>query len=291
MATSLVDECTYAAQEGGAMLLHCISKRYAVLERHRAADVANTTEWLLLLCGALIFIMQVGFAMLCAGAVRKKNLQNTMLKNLLDAIGSSLAFSVCGYALSYGGDSVPGPHKTFVGGTSSDFFMTNSKHFAHFFVQFCFAATCNTIVAGTLAERCRMSAYFWYSLFLAGFVYPVIAHAVWSTHGVLSAFAEAPFRGAWVVDFAGSGAVHLTGGVTALLATWVLGARTGRFHDDAGELLKEPKVFPGHSMAFQVLGTLVLWFGCTFFESLFLHSVLFRLLCFWRSSQPRWIAV
>lgn len=97
---------------------------------------------------------------------------------------------------------------------------------------------------------------------MTGFVYPVIAHSIWSDNGFLSRFAAAPIMGSGALDFSGSGVVHLTGGTTALVATWVLGARKGRFTDENGEPLNKPKAIPGHSIALQVMGTLMLWFGC-----------------------------
>lgn len=120
------------------------------------------------------------------------------------------------------------------------------------------------IVAGTLAERCQMAAYLCYSVFLTGFVYPVVAHAMWSNNGFLSAFAANPSIGNGCIDFAGSGVVHLTGGTTALIATYILGARRGRFTDSRGRPLDKPRAFPGHSIGLQLMGTMVLWFGCTF---------------------------
>ena len=119
-------------------------------------------------------------------------------------------------------------------------------------------------------------------------VYPVIAHAVWSSNGFLSNSSETPLLGTGMIDFAGSGVVHVTGGFTALIATKLLGARKGRFYDDRGCLLEEPKTFPGHSKSlqvssllyssnidllfsttglliksflFKILGTFILWFG------------------------------
>lgn len=71
---------------------------------------------------SLVFFMQAGFAMLCAGAVQRKNVQNTMLKNLLDACGAALGFYSFGYAFAYGG-SLEGGSKTFIG--SSNFFLIN----------------------------------------------------------------------------------------------------------------------------------------------------------------------
>ena len=54
------------------------------------------------------------------------------------------------------------------------------------------------------------------------------------------------------------------GGTTALLATLILGPRRGRFYDPQGEPLESPKAFPGHSVALQMLGTMILWFGCKY---------------------------
>merc|ERR1712161_89731 len=120
------------------------------------------------------------------------------------------------------------------------------------------------IVAGTVAERCKMSAYLCYSFFLTAFVYPVVVHSIWSSDGFLIAFGDDDavlFRGVGMIDFAGSGVVHMTGGATALVAAIVLGPRRGRFYDDDGNVLETPVEFPAHSVALQVLGTFILWFG------------------------------
>ena len=79
---------------------------------------------------------------------------------------------------------------------------------------------------------------------------------------MLSAFTANPYRGIGVIDFAGSGVVHTTGGATALIATYILGARKGRFHDSRGRALEKPRDIQGHSVALQLMGTMVLWFGC-----------------------------
>jgi len=150
-------------------------------------------------------MMQAGFAMLCAGSVRQKNVKNIMLKNLLDACGGALGFYTVGFAFSYGGDDKTG--STFIG--NSYFALRGFDAYADFFFQFAFAATAATIVAGTVAERCKMSAYLCYSIFLTGFVYPVVVHSVWSGNGFLNAFREeGRLRDVGTVDFAGSGVVH-----------------------------------------------------------------------------------
>lgn len=104
-------------------------------------------------------------------------------------------------------------------------------------------------------------AYLFYSTFLVGFCYPVVAHSFWSVNGFLSTGATDPLWGSGAIDLAGSGPVHMTGGVCALVAAIILGPRRGRFHDDDGNLLEEPYDFPPHSVALQFLGTFCLWFG------------------------------
>lgn len=106
-----------------------------------------------------------------------------------------------------------------------------------------------------------MISYLFYSLFLGGFVYPVVVHFIWSGNGFLSAGISNPLLGAGVIDFAGSGVVHLTGGTAALCASYITGPRNGRFYNLRGEPLKRPGLRQGHSVALQLLGTMILWFG------------------------------
>jgi len=112
-----------------------------------------------------------------------------------------------------------------------------------------------------------MAAYLWYSVALAGFIYPIVAHAIWSKTGFLSPTNSDPLFGVGAIDTSGSGVVHVTGGSVALYATLLLGPRRGRFYDSQGEPLETPKPFPGHSMALQLLGTMILWFGWFSFNS------------------------
>jgi ammonium transporter, Amt family len=111
--------------------------------------------------------------MLCAGAVRKKNVEDTLMKNLLDAMGAAIAFYAIGYSFSFGSEN---SEPTFIG--SGNFFLQDSEDYAVFFFQYAFVAAAVTIVAGALEERCRMVGYVLYSLFFVGFVYPVIAHNI-----------------------------------------------------------------------------------------------------------------
>ena len=182
---------------------------------------------------------------------------------MFDACGGALGFYTIGYALAYGDDSNQ-TSTTFIG-TKTYFFQDDLESergaYISWFFQFAFAATAATIVAGTVAERCKMAAYFCYSIFLTAFVYPVIVHSIWDAHGFLSTGNSNPFLNSGMIDFAGSGVVHMTGGCTALIAAIILGPRIGRFYNLQGEALDEPRTFPPHSVALQVLGTFLLWFG------------------------------
>jgi Amt family ammonium transporter len=242
---------------------------FADLQLQATTTAEGLDVFFLLFAGALVFSMQAGFAMLCAGSVRQKNVKNIMLKNLLDACGGAIGFYLIGYGVAYGDDDILG--KRFLG-TYKNFALaidtatdpadpTAGYAFISFFFQWAFAATAATIVAGTVAERCKMAAYLCYSMMLTGFVYPVVVFWGWSSYGYLSAFAPDPFLGTGAIDFAGSGIVHMTGGITALIAAVILGPRIGRFYDADGNPLPEPKMFNAHSSALQCLGTFILWFG------------------------------
>jgi len=229
----------------------------AIAETNAGLDV-----FYLLFAAAMVFFMQAGFAMLCAGSVRQKNVKNIMLKNLLDACGGALGFWSVGFAFAFGGADPS--KKGFIG--NQGFFLAGDDYLdggalIFFFFQFAFAATAATIVAGTVAERCKFEAYLCYSLMLSGFVYPVIVYSIWGSSGFLNAFNNDPAFGCGMHDFAGSGVVHLTGGATALIAAKILGPRIGRFYDADGNELPEPHDFPPHSVALQVLGTFILWVG------------------------------
>ena len=251
-ATQIYVDCVQQNTGNVEGLLICLTNR--LLEQDKVAQndtdrnarvISNIT---ILLSAALVFFMQAGFAMVCAGAVRRKNLHNTMLKNLLDACGSSLAFYAVGYAFAFGDGSHP---NKFIGTTN--FFLMGVDDIGFWLYQYAFSATATTIVAGTLAERCQMSAYFYYALLISGFVYPIVVHSAWSPQGFLSPSLAQPLFHIGAIDIAGSGVVHTTGGMTALVATYVLGPRRGRFHDEqTGEPLAKPKEIHGHSVALQV---------------------------------------
>jgi len=129
-----------------------------------------------------------------------------MIKNLLDACGASVAFFTVGYAFAFGGSDAESAEKTFIG--SSNFFLMGVEDLGFWLFQYAFSAAAATIVAGTLAERCQMAAYLSYTVLLAGWVYPIVVHSVWSVNGFLSANSIDPLWGVGMIDYAGSGVVH-----------------------------------------------------------------------------------
>jgi len=215
----------------------------------------------LLWAGALIFLMQAGFATLSAGSIRAKNVKNILLKNLLDACIGAFAFFLLGYGFAYDGDD---DANAFIGTGGSNFALSgdiydsselNGNSWISFFFQFTFAAAAATIVSGAVAERCQLVAYLIYSFCITGFIYPVVVHWVWDGAGFLSSFNSNDETRliTGVIDFAGSGVVHMTGGFAALVGAKVLGSRLGRWEN--------PAAFEGHSTPLQLIGTFLLWFG------------------------------
>ena len=249
-----------------------LQTKVAALEGGPHPDEHNT--FYLLWASVLVFSMQLGFAMLSAGAVRQKNVQNIMLKGLLDACLGALIWFLLGYGFAYDADDGIDGHDAngFIGSGRSNFalysLVLNNGYegeqsptggdWVGWFFQYAFAAAAATIVSGAVAERCQLGAYLVYTCFITGFIYPVVVHWVWDGHGFLSAFnADEDIRwGCGMIDFAGSGVVHMTGGWAALAAAKVIGPRMGRFDPDA-----KPRSFNGHSYALTVLGTFILWIG------------------------------
>uniref|UniRef100_A0A803KNM9 Ammonium transporter n=2 Tax=Chenopodium quinoa TaxID=63459 RepID=A0A803KNM9_CHEQI len=202
----------------------------------------------------LVFAMQLGFAMLCAGSVRAKSTMNIMLINVLDAAAGSLSYYLFGFAFAFGSPSNP-----FIG---RRFFALNDVpeagvDYSLFLYQWAFAIAAAGITSGSIAERTKFVAYLIYSSFLTGFVYPVVSHWFWSADGWASPFnADNLLFGTGAIDFAGSGVVHMVGGVAGLWGAFIEGPRIGRFDRNG-----RSAVLRGHSGSLVVLGTFLLWFG------------------------------
>ena len=138
---------------------------------------------------------------------------------------------------------------------SEDGTLTNGKQYAFWFFQYSFCAVASTIVSGTVSERTSLNAYVIYTVVLTSFVYPVVVHWGWAG-GWTSSFIENRLFGCGLLDFAGSGVVHMTGGIAALCGSYVVGPRIGRFNQDGSV-----NNLPQQSPVYQTLGTLILWMG------------------------------
>ncbi|KAI5649814.1 hypothetical protein M9H77_35819 [Catharanthus roseus] len=208
----------------------------------------------LLFSAFLVFSMQLGFAMLCAGSVRAKNTMNIMLTNVLDAAAGGLFYYLFGFAFAFGTPSNGFIGKQFFGLKSIP---SSSYDYSYFLYQWAFAIAAAGITSGSIAERTQFVAYLIYSSFLTGFVYPVVSHWFWSSDGWASATnTNNLLFGSGVIDFAGSGVVHMVGGIAGLYGALIEGPRIGRF-DHSGRSV----ALRGHSASLVVLGTFLLWFG------------------------------
>ena len=200
------------------------------------------TIWVLL--GAiLVFFMQAGFAMVETGFTRAKNAGNIIMKNLMDFALGTIVFWVLGFGLMFAGDGkFIGGLDIFVQGDYSASYPT----YAFLIFQTVFCATAATIVSGAMAERTKFISYCIYSVIISAFVYPISGHWIWGG-GWLS---QLGFH-----DFAGSTAVHMVGGVAALIGAKILGPRIGKYKEDG-----TPNAIPGHSLTLGALGVFILWF-------------------------------
>jgi len=194
---------------------------------------------------ALVFFMQCGFAMLEAGFTRAKNAGNIIMKNLMDFGLGAIAFMLLGYCLLAAEDYVFGLIGIPNLGIFTDFSAFNSSDFI-FNLVFC--ATAATIVSGAMAERTKFSAYCIYSIVISAVIYPIEAGWVWNSEGWLCKLG--------FIDFAGSGAIHMVGGISGFLGAAFLGARVGKYTSDG-----KVRAIPGHSLTLGALGVFILWFG------------------------------
>lgn len=203
--------------------------------------IAVNEVWLVL-AAVLVMFMQAGFALVEAGFTQAKHAGNIIMKNVMDFSVGGIVYWAVGFALAYGGSSLGG---LFAYGEV--FFFNDTSRASEWFFQVVFAATAATIISGAIAGRVKFTSYLLYTPFVTGLIYPIVTHWVWGG-GWLS---EIGF-----VDFAGSGVVHMLGGVAALAGVLVVGPRLGKY-DESGK----PLPIPGHSLTLGALGVFILWFG------------------------------
>ena len=201
-----------------------------------------------LIGAALVFWMQAGFAMVEAGFTRAKNTGNIIMKNLMDFCIGTVVFILIGFSLLMGEDALG-----FIGKPGFDLFTSYADFdFSSFVFNLVFCATTATIVSGAMAERTKFLSYCIYSAVISALIYPIEAHWIWGG-GWLS---QIGFH-----DFAGSCAIHMVGGVSALIGAKILGPRIGKFNKALNGKITRVNAFPGHSIALGALGVFILWLG------------------------------
>ncbi len=214
------------------------------------AFVFNT--FLFVFSGVLVMFMALGFSMLEAGFVRKKNTSAILLKNIALYSVAGIMFYLIGYSLMY--VDVSG----WIGSLSGAFYDTADdltvateeggySLASDWFFQMVFCATAISIVSGACAERIKVWPFIIFAAFMTGVIYPIYGSWTWG--------------GGWLTemgfsDFAGSTIVHSVGGWAALTGCLILGPRAGKYGSDG-------KITPiaGANMPLACLGTFILWFG------------------------------
>ncbi len=254
--------------------------RLAAIEQNLTKAFYSINMVWVLISGFLVMFMQAGFALVEAGLCRAKNAAHTMAMNFLVYALGMTGFWICGFAFMCGGANMPG--KAVVGGPgmlgglptmnsaiqisetyniigTKGFFLSGDAYDGGVVVWFLFMMvfmdTTATIPTGALAERWSTKSFFIFSLFIGGLIYPIYAGWVWGG-GWLAQLGMANGLGHGVVDYAGSGVVHLQGGALALVTSWLLGPRIGKYDENG-----KPKPILGHHMPMVMLGTFILAFG------------------------------
>ena len=201
-----------------------------------------------LIGAALVFWMQAGFAMVETGFTRAKNAGNILMKNLMDFCIGTVVFILIGFGLLLGEDLVG-----LIGKPGLDIFTAYENFdFSNFVFNLVFCATTATIVSGAMAERTKFLSYCVYSAVISALIYPIEAHWIWG--------------GGWLAqmgfhDFAGSCAIHMVGGISALIGAKLLGPRIGKFEKDKSGKIVKVNAFPGHNLPIGCLGVFILWLG------------------------------
>jgi len=196
---------------------------------------------------ALVFFMQAGFAMVETGFTRAKNAGNIIMKNLMDFCIGTVMFILIGFGLMFGEDAVG-----LIGKPGFDIFTSYSNfQWDQFIFNLVFCATTSTIVSGAMAERTKFLSYCVYSAIISAFIYPVEAHWIWG--------------GGWLADMgfhdlSGSCAIHMVGGICALIGAKIVGPRIGKFSKTKDGEVKVNAI-PGHNLTIGALGVFILWFG------------------------------
>ena len=205
---------------------------------------AGDTAWVLM-SAALVMLMTPALGFFYAGLVGKRNALSTLTHSFFILCLVSVQFILVGYTLAFGPDhggligGLDWAVLTNVGITPNTDYAPGVPHEAYMVFQLMFAVITPALITGAIAERITFRAFVVFTLLWSTLVYAPIAHWVWGTGGWLHTLGA--------LDFAGGTVVHVSSGVSALVAAMVVGRR----------LVKtEP-----HDVTMTILGAGLLWFG------------------------------
>ncbi|MCY7274956.1 MAG: ammonia channel protein, partial [Phormidesmis sp. CAN_BIN44] len=235
----------------------------AATDAAAAAQLSGDTGFMLI-SAALVLLMTPGLAFFYGGFVRTRNVLNTMMMSfiLMGIVGTS--WILWGYSLAFapGTPFIGGLQWLFLNGVGLDttgylpaMNLPSSgdlasyapiPHQAFMIYQAMFAIITPALISGAIVERVSFKAYFWFVVLWSSILYPIFAHMVWAKGGFLGLYG-----GIGALDFAGGTVVHISSGISALVAAWVIGPR---------------KTYPTqpaapHNVPFILLGAGLLWFG------------------------------
>ncbi|OUC14260.1 MAG: ammonia channel protein [Alkalinema sp. CACIAM 70d] len=230
----------------------------------KVADTALSnadTAWLLI-STALVLLMTPGLAFFYGGFVRSKHVLNTMMMSFIMMGIVGVTWVLWGYSLSFapGNPFIGGLQWLFLNGVgleTTDYlkgsapeevvsYAATVPHQLYMLYQMTFAIITPALISGAIVERISFKAYFWFMVLWAGILYPIFAHMVWAKGGFLGLYG-----GLGALDFAGGTVVHISSGVSALVAAWVIGPRKTYPNQPAAP----------HNVPFILLGAGLLFFG------------------------------
>jgi Amt family ammonium transporter len=202
-----------------------------------------------LVSAAMVMLMTPALGFFYGGMVRSKNVLGMLMQSFAAMAVIGVQWILWGYSLGFGPD-----HGGFIGGLDwvglagvgllpNPDYAATIPHQAYMIYQCMFAIITPALIAGAVAERMKFKAYLVFMLLWATLVYDVVAHWVWGTGGWLRALGA--------LDFAGGTVVHISSGISALVAAVMIGRRKG-FPDSP---------LPPHNLPFTMLGAALLWFG------------------------------
>lgn len=229
------------------LVLHCNGARTNVFGG--GTGQAGVDAGYIILCAYVVYTMQTGFALLESGFCTKRSQANIMAKNLIDVCIGGIAYWFIGYGFSFGPNTKPSRRMSGEGLFVLDVDHNdagNAATYIYYFFHLSFATATATITSGAVAERIKLGSYMIFAVIDTSMIYPFCCHWVWDANGFLQPY---------VLDFAGSGAVHMCGGASALAGALALGPRKGRF------MKGNEKFFQMASPTNVVLGTFFLWWG------------------------------